>query len=139
MSTLDIRNFTRRTAPGFPYSDIAKAILPGWEISLVFCGETRAKNLNTSLRNKTYVPNVLSYEIGNKSGEIVICLPIVKKQAAGYGLSYSNCVAFMFIHGLLHLKGLPHGTTMERYENQYLQRFAGARINYGSSQDSNRH
>ncbi len=134
-----MRNFTRRKAPGFPYSEIAQAILPGWDISLVFAGETRAKNLNVSLRGKSYVPNVLSYELGNKSGEIVICLPIVKKQAPEYGLSYANCVAFMFIHGLLHLKGVPHGTTMERYENQYLQRFAGARIDYGSTQDRDRH
>lgn len=134
-----MRNFTRRVAPGFPYSAIAEAILPGWDISLVFAGEMRAQSLNKHLRNKTYIPNVLSYEVGKKSGEIVICLPIVEKQAPQYGLSYKNCIAFMFIHGLLHLKGLPHGTTMERYENQFLQRFADARVNYGSTSDRHGH
>ena len=129
--SVDVRNFTRRSAPVFPYKEIAKAILPGWDISLVFAGETRAKNLNIVLRNKDYVPNVLSYESGNRSGEIIICLPVAKKQAQSYGVSYNHFVVFLFIHGLLHLKGLPHGTTMERHERTFLKRFTGASVSYG--------
>lgn len=136
MSSVDMRNFTRRKAPVFPYQKIVDAVLPGWNISLVFAGATRAKRLNQVLRKKSYVPNVLSYASGKKSGEIIICLEVAKKQATSYGVSYSNFVAFLFIHGLLHLKGVPHGTTMERYESKFLQRFANARINYGSP---NRH
>jgi len=132
-STTEVRNFTRRSAPVFPYKEIAKAILPTWDISLVFVGETRAKNLNISLRNKSYIPNVLSYESGKNSGEIIICLSVAKKQAQLSGLSYPHFVVFLFIHGLLHLKGLPHGTTMERHEKTFLKRFAGATINYGST------
>lgn len=135
---VDLRNFTRRSAPVFPYKEIAKTILPTWDISLVFAGETRAKNLNIALRNKSYVPNVLSYESGNNSGEIIICLPVAKKQAQSYGVSYPHFVVFLFIHGLLHLKGLPHGTTMERHEKTFLKRFTGAIINYGSTTDRNR-
>jgi rRNA maturation RNase YbeY len=139
MSTVDIRNFTRRKAPAFPYQDIASAVLPGWDISLVFAGERRAQTLNKVLRKKTYIPNVLSYESGKKSGEIIICLEIAKRQAQSYGVSYKDFVAFLFIHGLLHLKGVPHGTTMEAYESKFLKRFTGARIIYGSAQNSNRH
>ena len=115
-SVVDVRNFTRRSAPGFPYQKIAQTVLPNWEISLVFAGAKRAQNLNIQLRNKSYIPNVLSYESGKNSGEIIICLPIAEKQCCSYGLSYPHFVVFLFIHGLLHLKGLPHGTTMERYE-----------------------
>jgi rRNA maturation RNase YbeY len=128
--SVDVRNFTRRSAPVFPYGQIAKAILPGWEISLVFVGATRAKNLNISLRNKSYTPNVLSYVSGKKSGEILICLPVAKKQAPSYDLSYAHFTVFLFIHGLLHLKGVPHGTTMERHEHTFLKRFTGATIEY---------
>jgi rRNA maturation RNase YbeY len=126
--TTDIRNFTRRSAPGFPYAKIAETILPGWDISLVFAGEIRAQKINLQLRKKDYVPNVLSYESGKKSGEIIICLKVAKKQAQSYGLSYEHFVVYLFIHGLLHLKGLPHGTTMERYERQHLLRFTNARL-----------
>jgi probable rRNA maturation factor len=126
-STVDVRNFTRRAAPGLPYQKIAAAILPGWEISLVFAGTIRAKKLNQQLRKKEYIPNVLSYETSStkkeRSGEIIICSTIAKKQAPDYDLSYSSFTAFLFIHGLLHLKGLPHGTTMDRYEREYLSRF----------------
>jgi probable rRNA maturation factor len=127
---VDIRNFTRRAAPVFPYLKAAEEILPGWEISLVFSGTKRAQNLNMQLRKKSYIPNVLSYETGSKSGEIIICLEVAKKQAQSYGVSYTQFVGFLFIHGLLHLKGLPHGTTMERYEQKYLERFAGVRVSY---------
>lgn len=125
--TVDVRNFTRRSAPGVPYQKIASAILPGWDISLVFAGEQRARNLNMQLRNKEYVPNVLSYETSStkkeRSGEIIICPAVAKRQAGDYDLSYSSFIAFLFIHGLLHLKGLPHGPTMDRYEREYLSRF----------------
>jgi len=133
MSSLDIRNFTRRKPPVFPYQKIVATILPGWEISLVFAGTTRAPHLNTLLRNKSYTPNALSYSPGKKSGEIIICLDVAKKQAPEYGLSYPHFVVFLFIHGLLHLKGRAHGTTMERHERTFLKRFTGATVSYGSS------
>jgi rRNA maturation RNase YbeY len=145
-TSVDIRNFTRRSAPVFPYIKMIEAVLPRWDISLVFCGEVRAQKLNVALRKKTYVPNVLSYESGKKSGEIIICLPVAKKQAQSYGLSYTQFVAFLFIHGLLHLKGLPHGTTMERHERSLLKSFTGAMPNYdfdelkyGNTTHRNRH
>jgi probable rRNA maturation factor len=131
-STLDVRNFTRaHRIPAFSYDRIARTILPDWEISLVFIGERRAQKLNKQLRNKEYIPNVLSYEIGKNSGEILICPHIALRQAGSYGLSYRNYVAFLFIHGLLHLKGLSHGTTMERHERTFLKRFTGVDFTYG--------
>jgi len=129
--SLDIRNFTRRVpARGVPFSRIAEAVLPGWDISLVFAGERRAQNLNIALRGKDYVPNVLSYETGGPrpkaaagSGEIIICPAVARQQAPAYGMPYADFVAYLFIHGLLHLKGYPHGATMEKYERGNLARF----------------
>jgi len=138
MSNLDIRNFTRRSVPVFVYQKALDAILPGWDISLVFAGETRAKSLNLSLRNKDYIPNVLSYESGKKSGEIVICLNIAERQAASYDLSYKNMVGYLFIHALLHLKGLPHGATMDKQEREHLSRIIGL-ASFNGPKDSNRH
>ena len=125
--SVSIRQFTRRTPPRHAYEKIAQAALPGWDISLVFVGETRAKQLNQSLRKKSYVPNVLSYETSSsprdRSGEIIICLTVAERQAPDYDLSYAKYVAYLFIHGLAHLKGYPHGTTMERYEGTLMSRF----------------
>jgi rRNA maturation RNase YbeY len=120
--SVDIRNFTKKPTPKHPYEKIAASALPGWDISLVFAGEQRARRLNRMLRGKDYVPNVLSYESGKKSGEIIICLDVAKRQAPDFELSYTKFVASLFIHGLAHLKGYPHGTTMERYERALMAR-----------------
>ena len=120
---LSIRNFTRSSAPRAPFAEAADAVLPGWEISLAFAGERRAQSLNLALRGKEYVPNVLSYEAGRKNGEIIICPAVAKRQAPSFGLSYPHYALFLFIHGLLHLKGHPHGATMERLERETLSRF----------------
>ena len=140
MTTVDIRNFTRRRpAAGMPFQKLAEAVLPGWEISLVFAGETRAQSLNIALRKKDYVPNVLSYETGNKAGEIIICPAVAKRQCASYGLSEKNFIAYLFIHGLLHLKGHPHGATMERHEQALLTRYGLGTISFNGTTHSNRH
>lgn len=123
MATLDTKNFTRRPAPRAPFQALASSALPRWDISLVFAGRTRAQSLNKKLRNKTYVPNVLSYESGEKSGEIIICLDVAKRQAPSYGMSYPDFVAYLFIHGLMHLKGYPHGPTMEKHERLLFGKF----------------
>lgn len=125
MAGVDIRTLTRRPAPVLPFTQMAHAVLPGWDVSLVFVGVKRAQELNTRLRNKDYIPNVLSYETGVKSGEIIICPVEAQKQAPAYDMDYEQFIAFLFIHGLLHLKGMPHGTTMERRERALLARFIG--------------
>jgi len=65
----------------------------------------------------TKVSNVLSFPLSKTSGEILIC------KAAAKPFS----VEFLFIHGLLHLKGLKHSATMEREEDRLLKRFGFAR------------
>jgi probable rRNA maturation factor len=124
--TVDIRNFTRSAAPRLPFEKAAQAVLPGWDISLVFAGETRAQHLNVALRGKEYIPNVLSYEAGTKHGEIIICPRVAAREARAYDHSEREHVLFLFIHGLLHLKGLRHGVTMERRERELTSRLIRA-------------
>ncbi len=136
---LDTRNFTRQPVPNFPYAKALAATLPGWDMSLVFSGTKRAKHLNEVLRKKDYVPNVLSYETGKHSGEIIICLEVAKKQAPDYGMHYTEFVGFLFIHGCLHLKGQAHGTTMERQERLILKRLTNRSSRSSSHAPTNRH
>ena len=137
-STLSIKDYTRRKAPGVAFSSIAANVLPGWEISLAFVGRGRALVLNKSLRQKDYTPNVLSYVVGKKSGEIIICLEVAERQAPSHGLSYIDFVTFLFIHGLYHLKGKQHGATMERMERATLARFTRTLHTHGTTH-RNRH
>jgi ssRNA-specific RNase YbeY (16S rRNA maturation enzyme) len=66
---------------------------------------------------KKPVSNVLSFSLSKTSGEILIC----KSAAKPYS------VEFLFIHGLLHLKGRRHGATMKREEDRLLERFGFSR------------
>ncbi len=126
MAGVEIQNFTRqnmKVLAGLPYDAVAKEVLPGWDISLVFVGEKRALNLNKRLRNKDYIPNVLSYVVGNKSGEIIICPSEADKQAPSFDLAPSAYCLYLFIHGILHIKGWAHSAKMEKCERALLARY----------------
>lgn len=129
MGGVEITNLTRRPVPRFAYTAVAEEVLsPRWDISLVFVGPAKARALNQQLRNKEYVPNVLSYIAGEKSGEIVICLAEAKKQAPDFGMTERQFVLYLFIHGLLHIKGWAHGVTMEKREQKLLAKFAKSSV-----------
>src|SRR5665213_393494 len=116
------------------YERISERVLPGWEVSLVFVSPATAKRLNRKLRGKSYTPNVLSYPVGPKHGEILICREVAKKQAPEYGMSAATFTLYLFIHGLLNLEGRRHGATMERREQELLKRFsAPSRITHGTT------
>ena len=130
MTGVAIQNSTRRPTPRLPYREIVERLLPKWEISLAFVGEKKAVELNKRLRNKAYVPNVLSYVAGKKNGEIIICLSEAHKQAPSYNMSERTFVLYLFIHGALHIKGWAHGGRMERCERELLARYEAAHSNW---------
>ncbi|HEY4501153.1 MAG TPA: rRNA maturation RNase YbeY [Candidatus Paceibacterota bacterium] len=124
MAGVSIKNLTRRrTAPRIVFSDIAASVLPEWDISLVFVGATRARALNKQLRKKDYAPNVLSYIVGEKSCEIIICPAVATQQAPLYRLEPKAYCLYLFIHGVLHIKGWAHGARMKECERKLLARF----------------
>ena len=94
-----------------------------YQLSLTFIGPDRAKRLNMEYRNKDYIPNVLSFPLDETTGEIYICPEVSKKEAKNFDLTPRGYMAYLFIHGLLHLKGLPHGDTMDTLERKYVRKF----------------
>lgn len=94
-----------------------------YDLSLTFVGETRARTLNHTYRNKQYVPNVLSFPLADRHGEVYICLQKAKREAKQYDMTYSGFVGYLFVHALLHLKGYDHGATMTRAEDRYKAKY----------------
>ena len=138
MSGVSIKNLTSqhpKVVAGAVFSKIAKEVLPNWEISLVFVGSRKALELNKKLRGKNYVPNVLSYVVGNKSGEIIICLSEAKKQAPDFNLTPYTFTLYLFIHAVLHIKGWVHGANMDKCEQKLLKRYETTH----SNRDRHRH
>lgn len=123
MSTFAIAS-TVKSYPTFQYETMKNDILgKRYDLSLQFVGPTRAAKLNQTYRQKTYTPNVLSFPLTEDTGEIFICPQVAVKEAAKYNLSTSGYVAYLFIHGLLHLKGLDHGDEMDKQEKRYLRKY----------------
>jgi len=150
MSGVSIKNLTRQNPKVLAvrqlanaFAKIAKEIVPGWDISLAFIGPTKARALNKQLRGKTYVPQVLSYIVGEKSGEIFICPSEATKQAPSYNLQPTTYILLLFIHGVLHIKGWAHSATMEECERKLLARFATGAVrdypNVTTHSNRNRH
>lgn len=116
---------TVRSFPEIPYQKIQADILgTSYSLTLVFVGEQRAQRLNTQYRNKTYIPNVLSFPLNAHTGEVYITPTIAKREAKKAAMSARKYTGFLFIHGLLHLKGYRHGATMEAAEKRYLKKYS---------------
>lgn len=124
MDTVTITSTVKKYPKQHPYEAIKRKVLGAkYQLSLAFVGTKKAKDLNQTYRKKSYSPNVLSFPLDDKNGEIVICPLVTAKEAKGFGLSPDGYIAFLFIHGLLHLKGLDHGDTMDKQEQKYLKFF----------------
>jgi probable rRNA maturation factor len=124
MQSFTITSTVKEYPKKHPYETMKRKILGArYELSLVFVGKTRAATLNQDYRKKTYSPNVLSFPLTEKNGEIIICPRVAKSEAARFNLSVDGYIAYLFIHGLLHLKGHDHGDTMDKLESRYLKVF----------------
>lgn len=119
--TISLTNLTKSKPPRVKYEEILSFILPqSYDLSLVFLTPSRSRALNKSLRGKDYATNVLSFPLSKNSGEIFIDLATAKKEYKKFGMSYTEFVVYLFIHALLHLKGMEHGDTMEKREKTIL-------------------
>ena len=121
---LTISNTTRKRLPALPFSDIADKVLgKKYDLSLVFIGHKKSRSLNRQYRDKDKPTNVLSFPYDKKSGEIFIDLAKVETELKKFDSTFTYHLGFLFIHGVLHLKGLDHGSTMEREEAKLTNAF----------------
>src|SRR3989344_4196767 len=109
VSTLKGNLFMR----GLPFHNMKKAVLGDrYALSLVFVGNARSRALNKKYRGKNKPANVLSFPLGPSDGEIFLNPLCAKKDAPSFHATPQKMLGIIFIHGMLHLKGLRHGSTM---------------------------
>ncbi len=88
--------------------------------SIIFVDEQEIQRLNREYRGIDKPTDVISFALeDHKSnikntnrilGDIYICIPKMLAQAEEYGHSYKRELAFLTVHGLLHLLGYDHQT-----------------------------
>ena len=125
MSTnLEIINKTKGRLPSLPFELMKKAVLgERYELSLVFTTASKMLELNKTYRNLNKPTDILSFPLSKNSGEIFICPSETKKMMSEFDRTYENFLAFLFIHGLVHLKGYDHSDKMEKVEIKFRRKF----------------
>ncbi|MEP6548417.1 MAG: rRNA maturation RNase YbeY [Gammaproteobacteria bacterium] len=103
-------------------------------LSIRVVGSARSRSLNLQYRHKNRPTNVLSFDGAGAApdgryflGDLVICAPVVAREALIQGKTLESHWAHMTVHGVLHLLGLDHeshgeAAKMEAKEVQILDR-----------------
>lgn len=104
-------------------------------LSLVFVSNRKIREINKEWRSKDYATDVLSFPLIFDSddlqssscapglpglplelGEVIISLEKTKEQAAEFGHGFERELAFLFVHGTLHILGFDHITKAQEKE-----------------------
>ena len=89
------------------------------EVTVRFVDANEGQTLNRDYRGKDYATNVLSfpYESGTiLVGDLVLCLPVLEREAQEQGKSPEAHSAHLIVHGMLHLQGYDHETGHDEAE-----------------------
>lgn len=90
------------------------------ELSIVLTDDITIQKLNLEYRKKDHPTDVLSFPIDDEMlGDIVISLDTAERQANEADITLTREVAFLFIHGFLHLLGFDHETSEDDAEEMY--------------------
>jgi len=99
------------------------------ELTIRLVDEDEGRNLNHTYRGKDYATNVLSFPADLPPeldlpllGDLVVCAPVVAREATEQGKPLNAHWAHMVIHGCLHLLGYDHIDDTEADEMETLER-----------------
>ena len=85
----------------------------GGQITIRFVDAEEGQTLNRDYRHKDYATNVLSFPYETDPlvcGDLVICAPVVEREAIEQEKPLEAHCAHLIVHGLLHLQGYDHET-----------------------------
>ena len=107
------------SSPGLPTKSelrrwLAAALEQSAAITVRFVGAAEGRALNRAYRDRDYATNVLSFGYGAAlpgqalTGDIVLCAPVLRREARAQGKALAAHVAHLTVHGALHLQGHDH-------------------------------
>jgi probable rRNA maturation factor len=117
----EVRKWVRATRPGAA------------ELTVRFVDAEEGRSLNARYRGKDYATNVLTFPYAREpvlSGDLVLCLPVVLREAAEQGKTAAAHFAHLVVHGMLHLQGYDHETGAEARAMEQMERDILARLGY---------
>lgn len=99
------------------------------EITVRIVGEDEGRQLNRDYRQKDYATNVLTFDYTQEpvvTADLVLCAPVVAREAAEQNKTLAEHYAHLLVHGALHAQGWDHETgeedaqEMEAYETEIM-------------------
>jgi probable rRNA maturation factor len=81
------------------------------ELTIRMVGRREARELNRAFRGKDYATNVLTFIYSENKplhGDIVLCAPVIAKEAREQRKTVEAHFAHLVVHGVLHLQGYDH-------------------------------
>ena len=93
-------------------------------ISIIFVDDDKILELNKSFLNHDFVTDVITFpleESGIIEGEIYISVDTARRQAEEYGVSLTNELQRLAVHGVLHLVGYDDDTDEKRDKMHVLE------------------
>jgi len=100
------------------------------EITVRIVDEDEGRQLNRDYRHKDYATNVLTFDYAQEPmvlADLVLCAPVVEREAREQNKSLEEHYAHLLVHGALHAQGWDHETSeqdaqeMETYETAIMQ------------------
>lgn len=98
-----------------------------FQANLNIVGEAAGREFNRQYRQKDYATNILTFEYGvdpehNLLTDLVLCWPVVQREAAEQHKPLANHVSHIFVHGILHALGFDHLDDAEAEEMEGLEK-----------------
>jgi probable rRNA maturation factor len=103
------------------------------ELTLRLVGAAEARRLNREFRGKDYATNVLTFDYQHAPvvvADIVLCVPVVRREAREQRKGFREHVAHLVVHGVLHAQGHDHehARAAKRMEAREVRILAGLGI-----------
>ena len=99
-------------------------------MTLRIVDEAEARKLNHAYRGRDYATNVLTFVYDDAGGDVVICAPVVEREAREQHKDLMAHYAHMTIHAVLHLQGYDHETDADARRMEALETGLMVRLHY---------
>ena len=121
---VSVVNQTKGKLPSLPFVLLKNDILgQEYSLSIAYVNETESQEINKKYRRKNKPTNVLSFSLRKNEGEIILCPAVINREAKNFDKTSHQFLGFLVIHGMLHLKGLEHSSTMDKLERFYFKKY----------------
>ena len=110
------------------------------EITVRIVGAAEARDLNRRYRGRDHASNVLSFPYARRrglvQGDIVLCAPLIAREALTQGKAVVAHFAHLTVHALLHLQGYDHLRRRDAARMEALEKKLLAKLGYPDPYDA---